>query len=258
MTDAMLLRWLPPMLLRCWMILATLVGVSAKLSVNGDGFTFNGAPAFLNGVNQAWLHYGDDFGGNQSHGLFCALQDVLHNTSAAGGHSIRIWLHVEGDHTPIFNASGFVTASDTAGSLIADMRKYLRAAQELDILVFFVLWNGAVLRNAQTLTLFSSPQKLQSYIEVVLKPMAAALADEPALGGWEIINEPEGSVAAGVADPDACFDTMPLKNSGAGWAQPTSPIPMKQVLQFVGLQVTTICIRPTLIPIPVGTRSPCP
>jgi len=213
---------------------------AAKLTVDGTGFSFGGSPAFLNGVNQAWLNYGDDFGGNQSHGTYCALKEVLQNTSRAGGHVMRFWLHVEGDHTPVFNSTGFVTATDVAGSLISDMRRYLQAAAELDVLVFFCLWNGAVLRNENTKGLFASAPKLQSYIETVLKPMAAALKDEPALGGWEIINEPEGSVAAGVADADKCYDTMALKGTGAGWAQPTAPIPMQQVLTFVGEQAAAI------------------
>ena len=38
---------------------------------------------------------------------------------------------------------------------------------ELDILVFFCLWNGAVLRNNMTKQLFSSPSRLQSYIDTV-------------------------------------------------------------------------------------------
>ena len=149
------------------LVLVTLVGADAKLTVSSSGFGWNGAPAFLNGVNQAWLHYGDDFGGNQSHGLFCALKEVLQNTSRAGGHAMRIWLHVEGDHTPVYNSSGFVTATDVSGTLIADMWRYLKAAAELDILVFFCLWNGAVLRNNMTKQLFSSPPRLQSYIDTV-------------------------------------------------------------------------------------------
>jgi len=36
---------------------------------------------------------------------------------------------------------------DRDGTLISDMKKYLDAAQARDILVVFVLWNGAVLRN---------------------------------------------------------------------------------------------------------------
>jgi hypothetical protein len=54
------------------------------------------------------------------------------------------------------------------------------------VLVFFVLWNGAVLRNNKTLALFSDDAKLTSYVDHVLKPMATALKDEKALGGWEV------------------------------------------------------------------------
>lgn len=211
------------------------------LTVDGSRFAFDRqTPAFLNGVNQAWLQYGNDFGNNQSHGHFCALKETLVNTSRSGGHAMRIWLHVEGDKTPLWNDDGYVVGTDAAGSLIGEMRAYLRAATEVDVLVFFVLWNGAVLRNAKTKRLFSSAPRLQSYVDKVLKPMAASLATEPALGGWEIMNEPEGSVAAGMRDDEPCFDTMALAGTGAGWAQPTDPIPMQQLLAFVGVQAAAI------------------
>ena len=72
---------------------------------------------------------GNDFGNNQSHGLYCALKDTLVNTSRVGGHAMRIWLHVEGDNTPQWDTDGYVIGTDAAGSLISDMRAYLRAAQ---------------------------------------------------------------------------------------------------------------------------------
>lgn len=87
------------------------------------------------------------------------------------------------------------------------------------------------MRNEKVKQLFYNETKLQSYIDKVLVPMATALGDEPALGGWEILNEPEGSVRI-ESDKEPCFSTDPqLKGSGAGWSK--ANIPMKNLQKFI-------------------------
>ena len=73
-------------------------------------FILNDKEVFLNGINQAWIDYGNDFGNGQTNGKFCALQKTLQDTKAAGGHAMRIWLHVteDGLRTPSDSRSIFV------------------------------------------------------------------------------------------------------------------------------------------------------
>lgn len=94
------------------------------------------------------------------------------------------------------------------------MRSYLRAAKTHDILVFFVLWNGAQPSTAPMVGLITDVPKLRSYV-TVLRQMVNQLKDEPALGGWELMNEPEGIVRGLQDNTEPCFST---KKFHGGWA----------------------------------------
>ena len=132
-----------------------------------------------------------------------------------------------------------VVSTDTTGSLIPDLRAYLQNAAAHDVFVQICLWNGAVMRNQQTLGLYKDVAKLQSYVQTVLAPMAEQLSNETALIGFEIINEPEGSVALGM-DDEPCFDTSALQGTGAGWNGHLWT--MRELLTFVSVQVSCLFV----------------
>ena len=73
-------------------------------------------------------------------------------------------MHIEGNNTPNFGTNGYIIAPDNTGTLVSDMLSFLNAAKAKNIVVIFVLWNGALLRNQNAVNLFWDTGKLQSYI----------------------------------------------------------------------------------------------
>jgi mannan endo-1,4-beta-mannosidase len=157
------------------------------------------------------------------------MEGWLAKIAAAGGNAVRLWLHIDGTHSPKFDSQGHATGEDT-DSLIKELGEFLDAAQKHNIFIIMCLWNAAV-KPQQMLQLYHNEAALQSYLDKVLTPMAKGLANHKALGAWEIINEPVGSILQSITDSEKCFDTHKLTNSGANWAG--TGLTMKEVLLFI-------------------------
>ncbi|XP_045603001.1 mannan endo-1,4-beta-mannosidase [Procambarus clarkii] len=212
-------------------LLALLGSTTAKrLAVSGTDLTYGGEKVFLNGANIAWNSYGYDFGNGNYNGV---LETWVQEIGNAGGNSIRIWVHVEGDSTPIYDDNGFVTACDRTGNFENDVLSLLDAAEASDVVVDLCMWNGAVMRNQKTIDMIYDDAKLDSYIENCLTSLMDKIKGHPALGSFDAVNEAEGSVKI-ESNSDPCYDTTLIGQQGAGWTGDN--IPIERWLRFIGRQ----------------------
>lgn len=199
----------------------------------------NGEKVFLSGVNQAWYTYGADFGKsfyNKSKPHLLHTLDAIHKS---GGNSIRIWLHVDGQNTPLFDSSGLVIGLD--GNMSHDLSDFLEAARQRNVLVTLSLWNGAVMdKGSHLYGLIMNDSKLESYIENALVPMVQALKSARSLALWEIMNEPEGCIR--MEQPNLtqpCYDTSSVHvYDMADWTH--TGIPLERILKFIARQAAAI------------------
>jgi mannan endo-1,4-beta-mannosidase len=206
------------------------------LEIKGEHFVWGNEKIFLSGVNTPWVHYARDFGSGAYKSSKPTFDKWLAEVAAAGGNAVRVWVHIDGQWSPKFNAQGLATGEDTK-SLIDELSEFLTFAEKHSIFVILCLWNGAV-KPTHMLHLYSDPAKLEHYIAKVLKPMVAGLKHHKSLAAWEIVNEVEGSVKPGIKDANKCFDTENLVGSGANWAN--TGLTMKEALRFINLHADAI------------------
>jgi mannan endo-1,4-beta-mannosidase len=166
------------------------VGPPRAVRVGGD-------EVYLSGFNIAWFDFAKDIGrGLDERRLRQASTELL----AVGGNTMRWWIHTDGTTTPQWGVvDGQRRVVGPGGSFIEDMRRALDIAAEYHVFVVPSLWSFDMLRdNAErrppvqdNYRLLVEDAVLDSYIDNALVPMVRALNGHPALGAWELFNEPE-------------------------------------------------------------------
>jgi len=173
----------------------------SALSPSMRYLTRNGQRLFLNGANLAWKNYANDISDGSNADTLSTFTDWFGNLKAAGGNSVRWWVHVNGKDTPQWT-NGLV--SGMGSNRIDRIKKILDAAASKGVLVELCLWSfdmwdpkqlgSQQYRIDQNEALFRNQDARNAYINNALKPLVSALKGHPGLLGYDIINEPEGMV----------------------------------------------------------------
>lgn len=174
---------------------------------------YNGEQVYLSGVNVAWLDFAFDFGNGLNE---AGLRQMLDDVKAAGGNTIRWWVHTDGSQTPEWGTvNGERRIIGPGGSFLADMKQALDIAGEYGIYIVPSLWSFDMLRNndyrkppvVDNYNLLTNDAVLQSYIDNALVPMVQALNNHPQLIAWELFNEPENMTESWFRAEDVVDDS---------------------------------------------------
>ncbi|XP_041356843.1 mannan endo-1,4-beta-mannosidase-like [Gigantopelta aegis] len=223
-----------------------------RLQIQGTDLTKDGHKVFLSGANLAWFTREISVTTSTSksevgwRGISesCTKPEETHNPPTLPVSYtdfvllLGLWLHIEGETTPKFDSDGYVTGLDNGGTLVGDLKEMLTYAAQHDVIVFITLWKGAIsqCKHYRLNGLSRDTAKLQSYIDHALVPMVKELKDLPGLGGWDLMNEPEGELIPRTHNYDPCFDTSGL--SGPGWAG--TLYSYQEILRFLNWQAAAI------------------
>ncbi|VEN64013.1 unnamed protein product [Callosobruchus maculatus] len=210
--------------------------IDAFLTIRNNSFYYGEDRVFLSGANIAWINFAEDFGSGGYAKVRSSYESAIDDISSHGGNVIRVWLHADGRWSPKWDKDGFATGEDTQ-SLIDDLGLMLDYAASKNVFVFITLWTLEGTPKPM-MHLYYQEDRLQSYLDRVLKPLVVALRDKKALAGWDLVNEPMGSISQTQVDPNPCYDTTHLKDSGAGWAGKT--IDFRLVLKLINWHADAI------------------
>jgi hypothetical protein len=182
---------------------------------------------FSVGLNYPWLQesgqhlYGGLFG-ELTAARRAAIEGHFADMQGAGITMLRLWLLADGWRWPesgaasggsvqvLADARATRSARPESASgrfkplppaFVEDLRWFVRAAHAHGIRVQPALWDFYINRTHREY--LTDPAVLPELIEVVIAPLVRALAGEPGIASWDVINEPEWIIADKASDGEA-------------------------------------------------------
>jgi hypothetical protein len=197
---------------------ATTIANGATVTVNfalkaivvvgpGSVIDWNGSSTYLLGANYPWYNYATDFGtgGWGKYTDWTSLNNGMATLKGQGVRIIRFWVFGDGRYSPEFRSDGTISGLDA--NVLPDIDRFLQMADANKLYILFTLvdfgmWNsgstnGTVVMGGHS-AMVTNATVQTSYLDNALKPLVQHIAASPYRArvlGYDIVNEPEGSMA---------------------------------------------------------------
>jgi len=151
----------------------------------------SGRAVFASGMNLAWIDFARDLADLKPKEFTRALDEI----SAAGGNTVRWWLHLNGATSPRFD-DGQVAGLNPRET--ANLKAALDLARARGLVLVLCLWSFDMLKAdlgvdvTRNRRLIEDPNATHAYLDKALIPLVRSVRGHPAILAWEICNEPEG------------------------------------------------------------------
>ncbi len=185
------------------LVLTVMLSVSVQAAELREQFSF--------GINYAWQHFANDFGGNDVWAKRGVAEDPdsyareLNEMAEHGVKVVRWWVWPE-LWTSAITFDGNGVPQPLGQQAIDDGLKALELAANANIRIMFCLWSFDGFRPSRDVVgiqatgyrdIVIDDQRRRGLMENVVRPFAEALQASPhrdALHSWDVINEPEWAV----------------------------------------------------------------